>query len=225
MKKYLIYASILYLAACGGNHWQDQAPSPQSLPVVKLDTGSVTTWQEYPATVQGTVNVEIRPQVSGYLSTIFVQDGAWVAKGQPLFRINSKEYSQFSNSAAANIQAAKASVERAQLEVDRLQPLVDNKVIAEVQLKTARANLHQEQATYAQAVSGKSSADITLGYTLITAPVSGYVGHINFKQGSLIGKGETEPLTVLSEVNNVHAYFSMSEADFFSFFANVQGKT
>jgi len=228
MKKfpiYLMYAAVIYLAACASKANNLQAPSAQTLPVVKLDTASVTTWQEYPATVQGTVNVEIRPQVSGYLEKIFVEDGAYVSAGQPLFRINSKEYSQFSNTAATNIQAAKAAVEKAQVEVDRLQPLVDHKVIAEVQLRTAKAALHQEQAAYQQALSGKGSADITLGYTLITAPVSGYVGHINFKQGSLIGKGEADPLTVLSEVNNVHAYFSMSEADFFSFFAAVPGKT
>lgn len=228
MKKfpiYLMYAAVLYLAACASKANNLQAPSAQTLPVVKLDTASVTTWQEYPATVQGTVNVEIRPQVSGYLEKIFVEDGAYVSAGQPLFRINSKEYSQFSNTAATNIQAAKAAVEKAQVEVDRLQPLVNHKVIAEVQLRTAKAVLHQEQAAYQQALSGKGSADITLGYTLIAAPVSGYVGHINFKQGSLIGKGEADPLTVLSEVNNVHAYFSMSEADFFSFFAAVPGKT
>ncbi len=228
MKKlpiYFLYAAILYLAACASKANNMQAPPPPSLPVVKLETGSVTTWQEYPATVQGTTNVEIRPQVSGYLEKIYVEDGAWVSQGQPLFRINAKEYSQYSTSAAATIQLAKANVEKAQVEVDRLQPLVANKVIAEVQLKTAKANLHEAEAAYQQAVSGKGSADITLGYTLITAPVSGYVGHINFKQGSLIGKGELQPLTVLSEVNNVHAYFSMSEADFFSFFSNVNGKT
>jgi membrane fusion protein (multidrug efflux system) len=225
MKKYLVSAAVLYLAACAGDYREKQAPAPPSIPVVKLTTGSATTWQEYPATVQGTINVEIRPQVSGYLEKIYVEDGAWVAKGQPLFRINSAPYSQLSNSAAASIQAAKASIEKAQVEVDRLQPLVDNKVISGVQLKTALAILHQEQAAYAQAVSGKQSADITVGYTLISAPVSGYVGRINFKQGSLIGKGEAEPLTLLSEVENVHAYFSMSEGDFFSFFATVPGKT
>ena len=223
--KYLLSALLLYLAACVGKQNEMQTAPPQSLPVVKLDTASVTTWQEYPASVQGTVNVEIRPQVSGYLEKIYVEDGAYVTKGQPLFRINSKEYNQFSQSAAANIQVARAAIEKAQVEVDRLQPLVANKVIADVQLKTALANLHEAQAAYAQAVSGKGSADITLGYTLITAPVSGYVGHINFKQGSLIGKGETEPLTILSEVNNVHAYFSMSESEFYSFLSSVNGKT
>lgn len=219
---YLLYGAVLYFAACAGKA-NMQAPPPPSLPVVKLETGSVTTWQSYPASVEGATNVSIRPQVSGYLEKIYVQDGDFVAQGQTLFRINAKEYSQFSKSADANIQLAKANVEKAQVEVDRLEPLVAGKVIADVQLKTAKAVLHEAQASYAQAVSGKGSADITLGYTLITAPVSGYVGHINFKQGSLIGKGELLPLTELSEVNNMHAYFSMSEADFFRFFSNVEG--
>jgi membrane fusion protein, multidrug efflux system len=224
MKNYYLLAFMLFLAACSGNPKGGNYPA-QSLPVVKLDTATATVWQEYPATVQGTVNVEIRPQVSGYLEKIYVEDGAWVSKGQLLFRINNKEYQEHSNSAGANVLAARATVEKAQVEVDRLKPLVENKVISEVQLKTATANLHEAQATLIQAESGKGSADITLGYTLIKAPVNGYIGHINFKQGSLIGKGESEPLTMLSEINNMHAYFSMSEADFFSFFANIPGRT
>jgi membrane fusion protein (multidrug efflux system) len=224
LKIYAAYGLFLYLVSCASNA-MNTPPPPPALPVVKLDTGSVVIWQEYPANVQGTVNVDIRPQVSGYLEKIYVEDGAYVTKGQPLFRINSSEYGQYSSTASANIESADGAVEKAKVEVSRLQPLVANKVIAEVQLKTAVANLHEAEASYQRAVSDKRSADITLGYTLITAPVSGYVGHINFKQGSLIGKGELEPLTVLSEVNDVHAYFSMSEADFYSFFANVAGRT
>ncbi|MCW3090639.1 MAG: efflux transporter, family, subunit [Ferruginibacter sp.] len=227
MKKLLIYslyAGVLYLAACAGQA-MNPAPPPPSLPVIKVSSASATTWLEYPASLEGTTNVEIRPQVSGYLQKIYVEEGAYVSKGQPLFKINSQEYSEFSNNAAASVQSAKAAVEKAQVEYDRLKPLVDNKVIAEVQLKTAKANVDAARADYAQALSGKGSADITVGYTLITAPVSGYIGRIPFRQGSLIGKGETLPLTVLSEVNNVHAYFSMSEADFLSFIAKYDGKS
>lgn len=220
------YGALLYLVSCAGQAMNpDAAPAPPTLPVIKINSGNATTWLEYPASIEGTVNVEIRPQVSGYLQKIYVQEGDYVSKGQPLFKINSSEYSEYSNNASANVQGARAAIERAQVEYDRLKPLVDNKVISEVQLKTAQANLHAAKAAHAQAVSGKGSADITLGYTLITAPVSGYIGAIPFKQGSLVGKGETIPLTVLSEVNNVHAYFSMSEADFLSFIARYEGKS
>jgi len=224
MNKILFSAAFIFLVACAGEQLH-QNPAPPALPVIKVSAGAATTWQEYPASIEGTTNVEIRPQVSGYLEKIFVQEGAYVSQGQPLFKINSKEYSEYSNNASASVQVAKAAIERAQVEVDRLKPLVDNKVIAETQLKTAKANLTAAQAAYAQAISAKGSADITVGYTTITAPVSGYISHINFKQGSIIGKGEALPLTVLSEVNNVYAYFSMSEADFLSFISHYEGKS
>ncbi len=221
---YILYAGILFLAACAGQE-MNPTPPPPSLPVIKINAGSATTWVEYPATIEGSTNIEIRPQVSGYLEKIYVEEGAYVNQGQPLFRINSREYSELSNNAAASVQSAKAAIEKAQVEYDRLKPLVDNKVIAETQLKTAKANVDAAKAAHAQATSGKGSADITVGYTLITAPVSGYIGHIPFKQGSLIGKGESLPLTVVSAVNNVHAYFSMSEADFLAFIARYEGKS
>jgi membrane fusion protein (multidrug efflux system) len=220
------YGGLFYLISCAGQAMNpDTPPAPPSLPVIEINQGNATTWLDYPATIEGTVNVEIRPQVSGYLQKIYVQEGDYVSKGQPLFKINASEYSEYSNNASANVQGARAAIERAQVEYDRLKPLVDNKVISAVQLRTAQANLNAAKAAYAQAVSGKGSADITLGYTLITAPVSGYIGAIPFRQGSLVGKGEMAPLTVLSEVNNVHAYFSMSEADFLSFISKYQGKS
>ena len=226
MKKYIYSAAFLVFAACAGNQVnQPAAPPPQTLPVVQLTTGSATTWQEYPASIEGTVNVEIRPQISGYLEKIYVEEGTYVLQGQPLFRINSREFTEIANNADAGIQAAKANIEKAQVEVDRLKPLVSSKVIAEVQLKTAMANLTAAKAAFSQAVSFKGSADITVGYTLIKAPVSGYIGHIPFKQGSIIGRADATPLTVLSEVNNVHAYFSMSEADFMTFLSGLEGNT
>ena len=225
MNKLLKYAAIIFLASCTAKSMNQFSSAPPSLPVIKINASAATTWQEYPASIEGSTNVEIRPQVSGYLEKIFAEEGAYVSQGQPLFRINSAAYSEYSNNASASVQANKAAIEKAQIEVDRLKPLVDNKVIAEVQLKTANANLNAAKAAYAQAVSSKGSADINVGYTLITAPVSGYIGHIPYKQGSLVGKGETLPLTVLSEVNTVHAYFSMSESDFLNFISKYEGKS
>jgi len=221
---YILYAGIIYLASCAGQA-MNQPPAPPALPVMQINTGSATTWLEFPASIEGTANVAIRPHVSGYLEKIYVEEGDYVQKGQPLFRINSREYNEYSNNAGASMLAAKAAIERAQVEYDKLKPLVENKVVAEVQLKTAKANLDAAKAVYAQSVSTKGSADITVGYTLITAPVSGYIGAIPYKQGSLIGSGEVLPLTVLSDINDVHVYFSMSEADFLTFISGYQGES
>lgn len=200
-------------------------PPPPALPVLAVNTITATTFQEFPSTVEGTVNVEIRPQVDGYLDKIYVDEGAYVTKGQPLFKINDNSYSEQVNNAKANIEAAKANVEKAAIELNRIKPLVQNKVISEVQLKSAQAAYDAAKAQLAQAQAGANNAGINLGYTLIKAPVSGYIGRIPFKTGSLVGRNETQPLTVLSDIRNVYAYFSMSEADFLQFTALSKGNT
>lgn len=196
-----------------------------TLPVLKVATAPATTYREYNAALEGKVNVEIRAQVDGYLDKIFVDEGAYVKAGQPLFRINERPYQEQLTSAASNLLAAQANEEKAALEVSRLTPLVDNKVVSDIQLKTATAAYQAAKANVAQAQSMVSNARINLGYTLITAPASGYIGRIPYKTGSLVGRSETQPLTLLSDVNEVYAYFSMSEVDFLQFKDKVKGNT
>jgi membrane fusion protein (multidrug efflux system) len=163
--------------------------------------------------------------VSGYLDKIFVEEGAYVTAGQPLFKINDRPYSEQANNADANISAAKANMEKAAIEVNRLTPLVENKVISDVQLKAAQAAYDAAKAQVTQAQAAGSNAGINLGYTLLKAPVSGYIGRIPFKVGALVGKGEAQPLTILSDVKEVYAYFGMSESDFLKFTSKFPGKT
>ncbi|XZF14912.1 efflux RND transporter periplasmic adaptor subunit [Chitinophagaceae bacterium MMS25-I14] len=225
MRSLIVSSLFIFLYGCSSQQNAMQAPPPQNLPVIKINAGSATTYTEYPASVEGTVNVEIRPQVSGYIDKIYVEEGAYVSQGQPLFKINDNLYSQQSNNAGATIQAARAALEKAQVELDRIKPLVENKVVSDVQLQTAKASYNEAKAALAQATAAKGSADVSLGYTLIKAPVSGYIGRIPYKTGSLIGRGEALPLTVLSEVRNMYAYFSMSESEFLKFTGNTSGKT
>lgn len=221
-----VVSIILY--SCGSSAAPGAAmgamPPPQ-LPVVAVVTSPATTFKEYSASLEGRVNVEIRPQVEGILEKIYVDEGAYVKAGQPLFKINDRTYNESLNSAQSSVLAAQANVQRAQVEVDRLIPLVDNKVISEVQLKTARAALDAAKAAEEQAKAGVGNARINVGYTYITAPVSGYIGRIPYKTGSLVGKGEDMPLTVLSEINEMYAYFSMSEPDFITFKQQFAGNT
>jgi membrane fusion protein (multidrug efflux system) len=200
--------------------------TPPPLPVISVSTAPATTYQEFPASLEGKVNVEIRPQVEGYLEKIYVDEGAYVTAGQLLFKIDPRVYNQQLNNAESNLRAAQANMERAKVEVDKLTPLVENNVISEVQVKTAKANYESAVATVEQSKAMVGNAEINLGFTYIKAPVSGYVGRIPFKMGSLVGKqGENDPLTVLSQVNEMYAYFSMSEPDFIGFKNRYQGNT
>lgn len=230
MSKYLSFSALFILAAvclsaCSPAQGTQAAPPPQTLPVLAINPAPSTTYQEYSATIEGKVNVEIRPQVSGYLDKIFVEEGAYVTQGQPLFKINDRPYGEQLNNAQANIDAAKANMEKAAIEVGRLRPLVENKVISDVQLKAAQAAYDAAKAAVSQTEAASKSAGINLGYTLLKAPVSGYIGRIPYKTGSLVGKGEASPLTMLSDVKEVYAYFSMSESDFLRFTNESTGKT
>ena len=98
-------------------------------------------------------------------------------------------------------------------------------MVSDVQLKTAQAAYDAAAANVAQAESMVQSAAINVGFTTITAPVDGYIGRIPFKTGSLVGRTTTEALTVISELKEVYAYFSLSENDFLLFKNQFPGKT
>lgn len=220
----VIISLVILLYSCSTKNAEHIAP-PAELPVMSVVAAPATTYQEYSASLEGKVNVEIRAQVDGYLEKIYVDEGAYVEAGQPLFKINDRVYAEQLNNAQSGLLAAQANLERAKVDLDRLAPLVSNKVVSDVQLKTANANYEAARASVAQSRAMVGSAQINVGYTLITAPVSGYIGRIPYKTGSLVGRGEIQPLTLLSDVNEVYAYFSMSEQDFIAFRNKFPGNT
>jgi len=201
------------------------APPPPSLPVLTIGGGTVATDASYPVSIQGTVDLEIRPQVSGNLERVYVDEGTFVNKGVPLFKINEQPYREQLNNALANQHSAEAALINAQLEIDKLTPLVQNKVVSEFQLKSAKAAYKIAAANVDQSKAMAASARINLGYTLITAPVSGYIGRLPKKQGSLISATDPEPLTKLSDVHEVYAYFSLGETDFINFREQYSGNS
>ena len=226
MKNVIITSFILalILSSCAD---KSQAPAPAAplLPVLAVSSANTITDTEYPASIQGTVDVEIRPQVSGNLDRVLVDEGAYVTKGQSLFKINERPFREQLNNALASLHAAEAALINSQLEVDKLTPLVQNKVVSDYQLKTAKASQKIAAANIEQAKAMVESARINLSYTNVTAPVSGYIGRLPKKQGSLVSATDIEPLTKLSDVHEVFVYFSLGETDFINFKAHYAGNT
>lgn len=222
----LSLSALLFLEACSTSAGNEQPPAaPQRLPVLTLAAREVTTYEEFPATLEGRKDIEIRPQVNGQLEQIYVDEGAYVRQGQPLFRINAREYVEQLNNAKAMLAAAEANLVNARIDVSRLTPLVNNQVVSEVQLNTAVATERAAAANVQQAKALVERAQIDLGYTVIAAPADGYIGRIPFKTGSLVGTANPEPLTVLSDIREIVAYFSLSENDFIAFTGRVPGTT
>jgi membrane fusion protein (multidrug efflux system) len=213
------------LSACSTSQAKNEAPPPPSLPVIKAVTLPATTFQDFSASVEGTRDVEIRPQVDGYLTNISVDEGEYVRKGQTLFTIDRRPYAEQLNNATANLQAATAALENAQINVDKLKPLLSNNVVSDVQLKSAQASYNSAKASVAQAQAQVETARINLGFTNISAPSDGYVGTIPFKTGSLISRGMAGALTIISEVKDMRVYFSLSETDFLKFKEKYPGNS
>ena len=217
---------ITVLYSCNNSAASPQmAQQAMPLPVLAVPTTSATTFKEYPAALEGKVNVDVRPQVEGALQKIYVDEGAYVNAGQPLFKIDARVFNEELNNARSSLNVAQANVAKAQVEVDRLTPLVENKVISDVQLKQAKAAYDAAVASADQAKASVGNAQINIGYTIVRAPASGYIGRIPYKTGSLVSRNDAQPLTVLSDIREMYAYFSLSEPDFILFKNQFAGNT
>lgn len=209
-------SACIGLEACqsAAENQTTEAPAAQKRTVVTLDQRTVTVSKDYPARIEGKVNVDIRPQAEGYLEKIFIEEGAFVKAGQPLFKIADAPYQEQLHTAQANLGAAQAELKKASLEVEKFTELSQSKVTSNFQLKTATAAYETAKANVALQQAAVATARINLGFTLVKAPVSGYIGRIPKRLGNLVSKADADPMTTLSDISQVYAYFSMTEQDF-----------
>ena len=221
--KLLLFSITIILYSCTtGNTTPPPAPLA-GLPVLTIERKNATINREYPATIEASANIEVRAQVDGVLEMIYVDEGAAVKKGQLLFKINDRPYQEQLNQAQANLLSAQAELENAELEVEKKTRLVDHKILTDFPLKSAKSARQAAGAKVKLALSAVESAKINLDYTLIRASTNGYIGRLLKKQGSLISFADQQPLTVLSNVEDLHVYFSLGENDFIEFKNSTPG--
>ena len=215
------------------------------------ETRNVVGYSTFPTTIQGRNNNDVRAKIQGYITQVLVDEGQYVTKGQPLFRIETNTLNENASAARAgigaarsnvtaaeaNVKAAQAAVNAAQVEVEKLQPLVTKNIISPVQLQTAQANLARSQAQLSQAIAARQQASAgvsqaqanfqgiqeNINYSVIRAPISGVVGKINMRTGSLVGPGDPSPITTVSDTSMLYAYFSMNEKEYLDFLLNSRG--
>ncbi len=214
----------LMLTACGKKDQQQQQAVPE-LAVMTVGEENATLETGYPATLHGTNDVEIRPQIQGFITQVCVQEGQRVAKGQVLFRIDQVQLQAAVDAAKGQVAQAKAAVEVALANVNTQQTnannnklLLNQNIIAPTAyqlsvdaLNAAKAQANQARAALSSAQAQLVSAQKNLSYSTITAPASGIVGTIDFKEGALVSPQTL--LTVLSNNGEMEAYFSMNEKE------------
>jgi membrane fusion protein (multidrug efflux system) len=228
----LVGAVICLLASCGnknqsgatkGNTVASPAVKPHGL--ITIVPRKTTLYSQFPATIQGQQNVEIRPKIDGYMEALYVDEGSVVKKGQLLFRISAPLYEQGVRTAEANVEIAVADVNAAQMQVDKVKPLVDRNIISSYELKAAQYTLQSKKAALKQARATLINARTNLSYATIYSPANGVIGLLPFKIGSLVSSTTLQPLTTVSNIQNIYAYFSINEKQEFDFLTHSSGNT
>ena len=179
--------------------------------VLKTDTAKIL--KTYPAKIEGKNNVEIRPQISGYIDRIYVDEGQYVKAGTPLFKINEGALIQEKNKAIAGLSAAKSQLINAQLDLEKYQNLAENKVMTDFNYRKAKSAYETAKSLVNQQQALIESINVSLSFTNIKAPVNGYLGRLPKKLGALVSPADMEALTTISDVNQVYVYFNLSEND------------
>ena len=222
---YVGMATMMLLTAVGCKQTASDASQMAGHIEVKterVEQGDAEVTHQYTAALQGKVNVEVRAQATGYIDQILVKEGSYVKKGQALFLIDRQPYQIKLQNAEATLKAAQAALVDAQLEQEKVKSLVENKFVSPIQLQTATAALDSAKAMVAQAKAAVAEANLNLSYCTVKAPVDGFLGRIPKLVGNLVTAGEAEPLTTMSDITQIYAYFSVTEADYFDL---VKGST
>ena len=193
----VVIVNAFLFGSCSGNKVQKEQRSPAPYEVKVVSRADATVFTLFPVQIQSENAIEIYPRATGYIQKIYVKEGDNVQKGSPILKINDDDYLQ-------TVKSTKAAYDNALLEVVKLKPLVDKDIISPFQLQTAESNVQAAQAAH-------ENAQINLGYTLITSPVSGVIGRITLREGSLLTAGISTPITTVASSGDVFAYFSFDE--------------
>jgi len=167
--------------------------------------------ETFSATVRGKQDIDIRPQISGFITEVKVDEGALVQKDQVLFVVDPVQYQEAVNVANANIAVARANVETAALTASNKQDLAKQNVISQYDWHVANNELKRSESLLVQAQAQLVSAEKDLSHTRITSPTNGIIGKVPFRRGSLVSPGMLEAMTTVSEYTTMYAYFSMTE--------------
>ncbi len=210
-KKYILSLSVaLMLVGCGEKPIET-VKKETTYPLHTVTLSDRVLVSDYTATIKGCQTVEIRPQVSGMITDIRINEGDIVGMGQVLFVIDPVPYEAAYEIAVANVKSAEAALSTAQLLLDSNQELFEQDVVSEFDLMMARNDLAEAEAKLALAQAEETNARNNLSYTEVKSPVNGVASMIPYRVGALVNSSIAEPLVTVSDDSQVYAYFSMAE--------------
>lgn len=211
MKKTTIVmlSAALILSGCSKKNAMPSAGNDYAVMTVKTSEAELNT--SYPAVIKGQQDIEIRSKVSGHITRLLVDEGAFVRAGQPLFEIDRTQYQAAVKAAEAQINVTKSSIATQELTVANKKMLYEKGIISKYDYDMAVNSLEGLKAQLAAAQAQLTNAKDQLSFCTISSPSEGVVGEIPFRVGSLVSASTTQPLTTVSNISKMYVYFSMTE--------------
>ena len=226
-RRVLASAIALFWVGCGKS--EPPKPPPPDVQVVQVEQKDVPVWNEWIGTLDGLVNAQIKPQVTGYLLRQTYTDGAFVKKGQLLFEIDARTFQaaldqakgQLAN-AEGQLATAQANQVKAQNDVNRYTPLAKEQAIAQQDLdnavqanEAAKAQVQAAKAAIEAAKAKMASAQLDLGFTKVVSLIDGIAGIAQAQIGDLVSQSTL--LTTVSTVDPIKVYFPVSEREYLDY--------
>ncbi|MCD8387549.1 MAG: efflux RND transporter periplasmic adaptor subunit [Bacteroidales bacterium] len=189
----------------------------EPLPVVAVTPSTqedVEIYGEYVGRARAQQFVEVRARVEGYLEKMLFEEGSYVPKGQTLFVINRDQYKAKAEKAEAQLKKDEANEQKAKRDLDRIRPLYEQNAASQLDLDNAIAAYETAKASVAMSKADLAQAQLELGYTTVSSPISGHISERNVDLGTLVGPGAKSLLATIVKSDTVLIDFSMTALDY-----------
>ncbi len=225
----LTIATAMFFSACGNKKEQEkqaqaQANAPVPISVFEVKEQNVVGTDTYPGTVVPLNEVELRAQVGGYITKIFIKEGQLVKKGQPLYEIDQSKYQAAYRQAQANLNSSVAALQKAEKDAERYQKLAEKDAIAKQRVDYALTDLQTAKSQVAASKAEVNNVAADLSYSTIRAPFDGRIGLTQVRLGAQVSPGNTL-LNTISSDNPIAVDFVIDDTDIPRFIAFQNNKT
>jgi membrane fusion protein (multidrug efflux system) len=224
-----VMATAILLSSLGCGKSEPPKPPPPEVVVVQVEQQDVPVWKEWIGTLDGLVNAQIRPQVTGYLVRQTYTDGAFVKKGQLLFEIDARTFQAALDqakgllaNAEGQLATARANQIKAQNDVNRYTPLAKEQAIPQQDLdnaiqanQAAQAQVQAARAGVEAAKAKVASAQLDVGFTKVVSLIDGIAAIANAQMGDLVSQNTL--LTTVSTLDPIKVYFPVSEREYLEY--------
>lgn len=218
-KKAWLVIILIILIVCAGLYFLLKPKTQEApLPIVEVETvetADVNIYGEYVGRIRAQQFVEVHARVEGYLEKMCFKEGSYINKGQTLFVIDPKLYDAHVNKARAQLNKAEAQARKAKHDLNRIKPLYEQNAASQLDLDNATAAYESAMAEVIVSKADLTQAEITLGYTRVTSPISGYISERVADIGTLVGpSGGKSLLATVVKSDTVRVDFSMTALDY-----------